>query len=64
MALGGLLNPQEPSEAEPTQAGEATLALLSMGFTSEEAKLALSGYTGKDDVQELFRYALKRLGTV
>ena len=37
-------------------------ALLSMGFTDEEAQLALAGYTGSDDLQEIVRYALKRLG--
>lgn len=42
---------------------ECTAALLSMGFTGEEAALALGGYIGDDDVQKMLRYALKRLGS-
>jgi len=59
-----------PSDAEGmgevqlpvAESSEAVMALLSMGFTDEEAQLALAGYTGSDDLQEIVRYALKRLG--
>lgn len=37
-------------------------ALLSMGFTSEEAELALKGAPQSDDEAGLLQYALKRLG--
>lgn len=38
-------------------------ALLGMGFSSEEAQLAIRGYSGSsDDTSDLLRYALKRLG--
>lgn len=42
---------------------DAVAALLSMGFTMEEAQLAIGGYTGVDDVEEIIRFALKRLGS-
>lgn len=38
-------------------------ALLAMGFTSQEAELALKGASEKIDEGELLRYALKRLGS-
>lgn len=40
----------------------ATDALLSMGFTSTEAELALQGAPEDANESELLRYALKRLG--
>lgn len=49
-------------QAVPAESSEAVMALLAMGFTDEEAQLALAGYTGSDDLQEIVRYALKRLG--
>lgn len=53
-----------PGEAQlpVAESSEAVMALLAMGFTDEEAQLALAGYTGSDDLQEIVRYALKRLG--
>lgn len=39
-----------------------TDALLSMGFTSAEAELALKGAPAEASESELLRYALKRLG--
>ena len=51
------------SGAEPAlQASEAVEALLSMGFTMEEANLAIKSYTGPDDTQQIVRFALKKLG--
>lgn len=47
---------------DATSAAEATEALISMGFTSQETELALKGYTGPDDASEIVRYALRRLG--
>ena len=41
---------------------DAQEALLSMGFSSQECEIALTGYTGVDDAAEMIRYALKRLG--
>ena len=55
--------PGEDGAADPAGSSEATAALLSMGFTAEEAQLALKGYTGSDDVSEMIRHALKRLGS-
>jgi Holliday junction DNA helicase RuvA len=50
--------------ALPVQA-EATDALLSMGFTSQEVELALQGYeeAGATTIQQVLSYALKRLGS-
>ena len=50
--------------ALPVQA-EATDALLSMGFTSQEGELALQGYeeAGATTIQQVLSYALKRLGS-
>jgi Holliday junction DNA helicase RuvA len=43
---------------------EAASALLAMGFTTSEAQAALSQYHGdSDDVGDVVRYALKRLGS-
>lgn len=47
---------------DATSTAEATEALISMGFTSQETELALKGYTGPDDASEIVRYALRRLG--
>ena len=46
-------------------AAEATEALLSMGFTSQEAELALEGHeeAGVQGVEKVLAYALKRLGS-
>ena len=41
---------------------DAILALQSLGYSSEEAALAVKGYTGSDDVEQIIRYALKRMG--
>lgn len=43
-------------------AGEAAIALTSMGFSPAEASVAMSGYSGPEDTQSILRYALKRLG--
>lgn len=43
---------------------EATEALLSMGFTSQEAALALEGHeeAGALTIEKALAYALRRLG--
>ena len=42
---------------------QATEALLGMGFSAEEADLALKGYQGNaNDVTAMLRFGLKRLG--
>lgn len=53
-----------PSESQPEaqSVSAATDALLSMGFTSTEAELALKGAPESASDSELLRYALKRLG--
>lgn len=43
--------------------GEATEALLSMGFTSQEAALALEGADEAAPVEKVLAYALRRLGS-
>ncbi len=54
----------EPGSPEPpgTARSDAVAALLAMGFAPEETRVSLAGYAGDDDVQEMIRYALKRLG--
>lgn len=50
-----------PAGSRGAQA-EAVDALASMGFSPAEVAVALKGYEGADDAQDLLRYALKRLG--
>lgn len=54
------------STSAPQEGGavaDAFAALLSMGFTSAECELALSGFDGPpDDVQSAIKFALKRIG--
>ena len=53
--------PLVPASASAVE--DARAALLSMGFTPQEAELALDGYDDKDmRVEELLGAALKRLG--
>ena len=58
-AIGPLFAPAEP---DTQSVSAATDALLSMGFTSAEAELALKGAPEGANESELLRYALKRLG--
>lgn len=71
--LRGLVGLSEP-DASPlplaagAQAGveaEATEALLSMGFTAQEAELALEGHVeaGATTIEKVIAYALRRLGS-
>ena len=69
--LRGLVGLSEPvgssvplSVAEPVGA-EATEALLSMGFTPQEAELALEGHdeAGATTIEQVLAYALRRLGS-
>lgn len=67
--LVGLTVPEETSRtgsaaSAPSVHDEATEALLSMGFTSQEAELALDGATeaGAITIEQVLSYALKRLG--
>ena len=49
--------------AAPSARDDAQAALLSMGFSPQEAEVALSGYDGQNmSVEELLGAALKRLG--
>ena len=49
--------------AAPSALDDAQAALLSMGFSPQEAEVALSGYDGQNmSVEELLGAALKRLG--
>lgn len=50
------------AQTDARSADAATDALLSMGFTSAEAELALKGAPEDASESELLRYALKRLG--
>lgn len=71
--LRGLVGLTAPSDASlPLSAGapagveaDATEALLSMGFTSQEAELALEGHaeSGAVTVEQVLAYALRRLGS-
>ena len=68
--LRGLVGLEQPSltAAAPTAAApvlsEATDALLSMGFSPQEAELALEGYeqAGATTIEKALAYALRRLG--
>jgi Holliday junction DNA helicase RuvA len=67
LELRGVLN--DGSIGRPGQdkgmafGAQATDALLGMGFSAEEADLALKGYQGSaNDVAAMLRFALKRLG--
>ena len=66
--LVGLAAPtlEEALPATPTSSvsAEATEALLSMGFTPQEAELALEGHeeAGAKSIEQALAYALKRLG--
>ena len=53
-----------PSAAAPGVEAEATEALLSMGFTPQEAELALDGAAeaGATTIEAVLAYALRRLG--
>lgn len=69
--LRGLVGLTEPSSVPGVAAGpagveaEATEALLSMGFTSQEASLALEGHaeSGAATIEQVLAYALRRLGS-
>ena len=70
--LRGLVGLSEPDAALPLAAApsagveaEATEALLSMGFTSQEAELALEGHAeaGASTIEQVLAYALRRLGS-
>ena len=70
--LRGLVGLSEPSPAaQPSASGaagveaEATEALLSMGFTSQESSLALEGHAeaGAATIEQVLAYALRRLGS-
>lgn len=71
--LRGLVGLSEPvgrgvgaaTAAAPSVEAEATDALLSMGFTTEEAELALEGReeAGATTIEKTLSYALKRLGS-
>lgn len=70
--LRGLVGLSEPDASlplpAPSSAGveaEAAEALLSMGFTSQEADLALEGHdeAGAVTIEQVLAYALRRLGS-
>lgn len=56
----GELGPRSGSRG--SAGAEAADALVSMGFSTAEAAVALKGYEGADDAQAMLRHALKRLG--
>ena len=55
---------EEPAVAEEGVAAEVTAALLQMGFTSQEAELALDGMDDDTaaDASAALAFALRRLG--
>lgn len=57
--------PLGPAAAGAGAEADATEALLSMGFTSQEAELALEGHAeaGAVSVEQVLAYALRRLGS-
>ena len=62
--LGSLFRDESSSSVIDNRLAGATEALLSMGFTSTEAELALKGAPEGATESALLQYALKRLGTV
>ena len=60
--MSSLFSPQEQPQGENPALAGAREALLSMGFTSAEADLALKGASEDADEGALLQYALKRLG--
>lgn len=58
-----LFEPRAGAAAEGSSVKGATEALLSMGFTSAEAELALKGAPEGADEGALLQYSLKRLGS-
>lgn len=62
---GAVLGGSAAQAAGASALDEAAQALLSMGFSSDEAGVALKGYDGAaTDVQAAIKYALKRLGSL
>ena len=70
--LRGLVGLEQPvpgsttrTTPSPSVDAEATEALLSMGFTSQEVELALEGHedAGATTIEKTLSYALRRLGT-
>lgn len=61
--LAGLFDDAAPLEASTEHLQGAREALLSMGFTSAEADVALKGAPADADEGVLLQYALKRLGS-
>lgn len=61
--LAGLFDAEVPGAASTEHLQGAHEALLSMGFTSAEAEVALKGAPEGADEGALLQYALKRLGT-
>lgn len=65
-AAGGSSMPAGSAKApRPSVEAEAAEALLSMGFTSQEAELALEGReeAGAASIEQVLAYALRRLGS-
>lgn len=60
--IGGLFADVNPAPAAAGALDAAREALLSMGFSSAEADLALKGAPAEDNDAVLLQYALKRLG--
>jgi holliday junction DNA helicase RuvA len=60
--MSSLFSPREQPQGENPALAGAREALLSMGFTSAEADLALKGASEDADEGALLQYALKRLG--
>lgn len=63
LGAGGAVPSAAPSASSGVQA-DVVAALLAMGFTSDEATLALDGFedAGATDAKSALSYALKRLG--
>lgn len=59
--IGGIFADSE-SASENTASAGAKEALLSMGFTSAEADVALKGAPDNASEEDLLKYALKRIG--
>ena len=60
--LGRSLFAAEDASAVPAGASRAVEDLLALGFTTDEAELALRGAPEGASEQQLLQYALKRLG--
>ena len=63
-AMGAVVSTGLFETTASSSVADARSALLSLGFSPDECDLALKGYDGPDTVENMVKYALKRLGSM